>query len=195
MQVFIRGAARALLPSHSISLFRSSGEWLGTLAVTAMLVVFCSGAFAHDYKAGNIEITHPWSRAVPEGAKVSAGYLTLTNSGAEADRLVSATGEVADKVEIHEMAVDSSGVMTMRQLEGGVEVPAGATLELKPGGVHIMFMSMKDWAKEGAKFKGTLTFEKAGSVDVEFEVQGMGNDAGHGHGAAQPADGHASHGG
>ena len=79
--------------------------------------------------------------------------------------------------------------------EGGVEIPAGATLELKPGGVHIMFMSMKDWVKEGAKFKGTLTFEKAGSVDVEFEVQGMGNDAGHGHGAAQPADGHDSHGG
>ncbi len=194
MQASIHGAPRARLPFRSVLSFRSSRGFVGTFAVAATLALFCSGASSHEYKAGDIEIIHPWSRAVPEGAKVSAGYLTLKNAGG-ADRLVSATGEVAGKVEIHEMAVDSSGVMTMRELPGGVDVPAGATVELKPGGIHIMFMNMTAWAKKGDKFKGTLTFEKAGMVDVEFEVKEMGKDAGHSSDAAKPGEGGSSHGG
>ncbi|MBL8581972.1 MAG: copper chaperone PCu(A)C, partial [Rhizobiaceae bacterium] len=115
----------------------------------------------------------------PDGAKVAAGYITLKNDGNEADRLVSATGEIAGKTEVHEMAVGADGVMTMRPVEGGIEIPAGATVELKPGGFHVMFMNLKQGVKEGETFNGTLTFEKAGTVDVEFEVQAIGGTSGH----------------
>jgi copper(I)-binding protein len=151
---------------------------LVALALAVGLLVGPS-AFAHEFKAGDIEIEHPWSRATPAGAKVAAGYLKLTNEGSTADRLVSVTGAIAGKSEIHEMAVDGNGVMTMRELKDGVEVPAGATVELKPGSFHIMFMDLKEPAREGEHFKGTLTFEKAGTVDVEFAVDKMGATGGH----------------
>lgn len=147
----------------------------------ALILVFAAGQplLAHEFKAGEIEIGHPWSRATPQGAKVAVGYLKLTNAGAEADRLVSVSGEIAGRTEIHEMTVDENGVMTMRPVEGGIDIPAGGTVELKPGGLHIMFLDLKQAAIEGVKFKGTLTFEKAGPVDVEFAVDAMGGDAGH----------------
>jgi len=135
---------------------------------------------AHEFKAGNIEVVHPWSRATPPGAKVAAGYLTIKNSGSEPDRLVSVTGEIAEKTEVHEMAVNGEGVMTMRPVSGGVEIPAGGEVELKPGSYHIMFMGLNRHAKEGESFSGTLTFEKAGSVTVEYSVDKLGATSGHG---------------
>ncbi|CAM5217569.1 Copper chaperone PCu(A)C OS=Bosea thiooxidans OX=53254 GN=ARD30_08045 PE=4 SV=1 [Bosea thiooxidans] len=78
----------------------------------------------------------------------------------------------AARSEIHEMAV-KDGVMTMRPMEQGVEVPAGAKVEFKPGGYHIMFMELKQQLNQGEMMKGTLTFEKAGSVDVEFKVDSI----------------------
>ena len=147
------------------------------MAFTILLLFAMShAALAHEFKVGDVEIVHPWSRATPEGAKVAAGYLELKNDGAEPDRLVSATGEIAGKTEIHEMAVDAGGVMTMRPVPGGLEIPAGGEVELKPGSFHIMFMDLKQGAKEGEKFKGTLTFEKAGTVEVEFAVDKMGGE-------------------
>ncbi|MFG1361377.1 copper chaperone PCu(A)C [Xanthobacter pseudotagetidis] len=137
-----------------------------------------AGAIAHEFKAGSIEIGHPWSRATPAGAKVGAGYLVLKNGGA-ADRLVSATASFAGRVEIHEMAM-KDGIMTMRPLADGLAVPAGGKVELKPGGYHIMFMDLKEPLKEGALMDGTLTFEKAGTVKVQYKVEpvGAGADAG-----------------
>lgn len=171
---------RSVLNTYPVSRFRSLEERIGIVAFALMLMFAMShGAAAHEFKIGDIEIGHPWSRVVPQGAKVSAGYLTITNNGSEADRLVSVASPVAGKTELHEMAVDSSGVMTMRPLADGVEIPAGATVELKPGGMHVMFMGVMQWAKEGETFKGTLTFEKAGAVDVEFKAQPMGEGAGH----------------
>ena len=80
------------------------------------------------------------------------------------------------------MSVDGNGVMTMRPVEA-IEIPAGGTAELKPGGFHIMFLDLKMGAVEGERFKGTLTFEKAGTVEVEFAVEAMGGAGGHeGHG-------------
>lgn len=155
-----------------------------------LLFALVQPLFAHEFKAGDLEIGHPWSRATPEGAKVAAGYFKISNSGAEADRLVAVTGEIAGRTEIHEMAVDADGVMTMRPLAGGVEIPAGGAVTLEPGGIHVMFMDLKQGPKEGERFKGTLTFEKAGSVDVEFAVEAMG-----GHGSQDAGDSHESHGG
>ena len=140
---------------------------LTTVLAAAFLVG--AGALAH---AGDISLDHPWSRATPAGAPVGAGYVTLKNSGAAADKLLSATADVAGKVEIHEMSMDG-GVMKMRPVNG-LEIPAGKSVELKPGGYHIMFMGLKQPLKAGDTIKGTLTFEKAGAVPVEYKVEAMG---------------------
>jgi copper(I)-binding protein len=128
-------------------------------------------------KSAPLEIVHPWSRATPEGAAVAAGYLTIKNHGADADRLVSATAEIAALTQVHEMAIDDKGIMTMQELADGLTIPAGGEVTLKPGSYHIMFMKLKEPAKEGQSFKGTLTFEKAGTVDVEYAVEAMGGQS------------------
>jgi copper(I)-binding protein len=172
MTTFFRASAR-----NSHSRFRSLKERLGIIGLSMMLL-FVPGQqlLAHEYKVGDIEIGHPWSRATPEGAKVAAGYLVIRNHGATPDRLVAISGEIAGRSEIHEMSVDGNGVMTMRPVPEGIEIPAGGTMELKPGAFHIMFLDLKRGAKEGEKFKGTVTFEHAGVVQVEFAVDAMGGD-------------------
>jgi hypothetical protein len=146
---------------------------LKTTLVACALALAAPAALAADYKAGTIEIDHPWARATPSGAKVGAGYLKLTNTGATPDRLVGATAAAAGRVEIHEMSMDN-GVMKMRPIKDGVELKPGATVELKSGGYHLMMMDLKQPLKQGDHVKGTLTFEKAGAVDVEFAVEGVG---------------------
>jgi len=143
------------------------------LAAIAAALFTALPATAHEFKAGSLEIEHPWSRATPPGAKVAAGYVTIENSGDSADRLVSATAEIAGKTEIHEMKV-TDGVMTMRPLADGVAVPAKGEAKLAPSGLHLMFMDLKKQLKQGETFAGTLTFEKAGEVKVEFAVQSIG---------------------
>lgn len=183
MHTSIRGAARAAFNTYPLSRLRSLEERAGILAFSLMLLFALSqNVWAHEFRVGDIEIDHPWSRATPAGAKVAAGYVTIKNEGSSPDRLIAATGVIAGKTQIHEMAVDTSGVMTMRELAGGLEIPAGGEVALKPGSFHIMFMDLKEPAKEGQAFKGTLTFEKAGTVDVEFAVGKIGGDEGMSHG-------------
>lgn len=155
-------------------------HYLAAIALTAASVIsLAHEAFAHDYKVGALKIGHPWSRATPAGAKVGGGYLSIENTGAEADRLVSISAAFSGRVEVHEMAV-TNGVMTMRPLEAGIVVPPGGKIELKPGGFHIMFMDLRQPLKQDERLKGTLTFEKAGSVEVEFKVEAVGARAGEG---------------
>lgn len=146
------------------------------LAAATLLSLFAvvSLASAGEFKAGDIAIGQPWSRAAPEGAKVAGGFLVLTNAGSEPDRLVGVSSPISMKGEVHEMAIDDKGVMTMRPVEGGLEIPAGETVELKPGSYHLMFMGLTARPAEGDTFTATLEFEKAGTVDVEFAVEAMG---------------------
>jgi copper(I)-binding protein len=131
-------------------------------------------ADAHEFKAGDLTIGHPWSRATPGGAKVGGGYLTITNNGAVPDRLVAATAAaVSDHVEIHEMAT-KDGVMTMRPQPNGVTIEPGKTVAFSPGSYHLMLMGLKAPLKEGERVKAELTFEKAGKVEVTINVEGMG---------------------
>lgn len=148
------------------------------LAATTFIT---TGAWAHGFTVGDIEIGHPWSRATLPGAKVATGYASFKNNGAEPDRLIAVSAEIAGRGEIHEMAV-SDGVMTMRPLKDGLEIPAGGEVKLEPGSYHIMFMDLGAPAVEGQKFKGTMTFEKAGTVEVEFAVEkpGGGDHSSHG---------------
>lgn len=136
-------------------------------------------AAAHEFKSGPIEVVHPWARATPPAAKVGGGYAEIRNDGSEPDRLVSVTAEVAGRVEIHEMGV-KDGIMTMRPVEGGVPVPANGTAALAPGGYHLMMLELKRPLKAGESFAGTMTFEKAGTIAVTFDVQAIGSTgAGH----------------
>lgn len=151
----------------------------------ALAAMLTSPVVAKDYTAGSLKIERPWARATPKGAPVGGGYFTVTNNGSAPDRLVGGSVPVSSGFEIHEMAMDN-GVMKMRMLPNGIEIKPGATLTFKPGGYHLMFTGLKDQLKQGETFKGTLQFEKAGKVDVEFSVQGM---------AATGAGGASGHGG
>ena len=125
---------------------------------------------AHGASIGNLEIEHPWSRETKHGMHMAAGFMSITNSGAEDDRLIKATAEVSDIVQLHNMKMEND-VMSMFEMKEGIVIPAGQTVELRPMSLHIMFMDMKSHPKLGDKFKGTLTFEKAGTVDIEYEIE------------------------
>ncbi len=142
------------------------------IILTGIFALSCS-AHAYDYKVGALEIDHPWSRAVPKGATVAAGYVTIKNTGTEPDRLVGGSTPVAGKFEVHEMSMDK-GIMKMRPVAGGVEIKPGETVELKPQSFHIMMMGLKQPIEKGKPFKGSLVFEKAGAVDVDFAVEAVG---------------------
>ena len=143
------------------------------IVLAAILALGVNAASAHDYKAGSIEIKHPWARATPKGAAVAGGYLTIVNTGAAADRLVGGSSPAAGKFEIHEMKMEQ-GVMKMRPLDQGLEIKPGATVELKPGSYHLMFLQLKAPFEQGQRVKGTLVFEKAGTVEVEYAVEAVG---------------------
>ncbi|MCA6110627.1 copper chaperone PCu(A)C [Bradyrhizobium cenepequi] len=138
-----------------------------------LVVLFGVPAQAEDVKAGDLVISQAWSRATPSGAKVAGGYLTIENKGSLPDRLVGVSGEVAGKLEVHEMTTEN-GVMRMRSLEKGLAIEPGKTVKLAPGGYHLMMFDLKNPLKQGDKVPVTLEFEKAGKVTVSLDVQAVG---------------------
>jgi copper(I)-binding protein len=147
-------------------------------AALAATMLFATPAFAHNgvIHLGDINISLPFTRATLPNAPVAGGFFTIENKGAEADRLISVSSDFAADAQIHEMALEGD-VMKMRQLSGGLEIPAGETVVLAPGGYHLMFMGLKQPLVEGEAVTVTLTFEKAGSVAVELPVAGNAADA------------------
>jgi len=144
-----------------------------SLTVLALSVTICGTAAAQDVKAGNLEISHAWSRATPGGAHVGAGYLTIKNNGTSPDKLVGGSSQVAADIEVHEMAMKND-VMVMRPVSGGLTIPPGQSVALAPGGYHLMLMNLKAPLKQGERVPVTLQFEKAGKVDVVLDVRGIG---------------------
>jgi hypothetical protein len=144
--------------------------------VAALFVAAAAPASAGDAKAGDIVITQAWSRATPGGAKIAGGYLTIENKGTTPDRLISGAGDIAGKVEIHEMAMNN-GVMTMRPLDKGLAIEPGKIVKFAPGGYHLMLMDLKKPFKKGDKVPVTLEFEKAGKVTLSLDVQAVGAQA------------------
>ncbi len=153
--------------------------------VAAVLAVLALPAHSADVMVGKLKISAPWARATPKGAPVGGGYLTITNMGSESDRLVGGTASIAKAVEVHEMKMDN-GVMKMRELANGLEIKPGKTVTLDPGGYHIMFAGLKQQLQKGQHIKATLQFAKAGKVDVDFTVEGIGAMHGAGGGGAMP---------
>jgi len=148
-----------------------------TITALAALALLVTSAMAHDYKVGDLKIDHPWARATPKGASVGGAYMKITNTGTTPDRLVGGSSAVSGRFEVHEMSMDN-GVMRMRPLKDGLEIKPGQTVELKPGSFHIMLLDLKQPLKENERVKGTLTFEKAGSVEVEYAVVAVGASPG-----------------
>ena len=132
-----------------------------------------ASSYAHDTRIGNLVIDHAWSRQSPMAADVAAGFMTITNTGREDDKLVKATSEITGTVQLQDMQMDGD-VMKMVELTEGIVIPAGQTVELKPRALHVMFMEVKSPPREGDVFKGTLTFEKAGTAEIEYEVEAPG---------------------
>ena len=161
--------------------YRSGAIRFTTLAVVALAMSampLSAGQMAEKTMAGEIAIEHAFSRETLPNQPVAGAFFTLTNSGENADRLIGGSTDIAGRVEIHEMAMDGD-VMKMRELEGGLEVPPGETVELKPGGFHIMLFDLKEALVEGEMIKVTLEFAEAGTVTVPVMIQGKGAKSAH----------------
>jgi uncharacterized protein YcnI len=131
--------------------------------------------------AGDLTIAGPWSSATAGTSRNAAGYLKITNAGKEADVLLGAKVDIADRVETHETTTDEAGVSKMRELPGGIEIKPGETVELKPLGLHLMLWNLKDGLKSGETYKATINFKRAGAVEVTFVVRPIGSAPLHGH--------------
>ncbi|GAB3342732.1 copper chaperone PCu(A)C [Marilutibacter aestuarii] len=137
-----------------------------------------------------ITVSAAWSRAMPPGARVGGGFMTIRNRGDRDDRLVSLSSPAADSVDVHEMR-EVDGMMQMRPLTDGLVIPAGGEVVLEPGGYHLMFMQPVQPFVEGDAIDVTLVFEHAGERQVAFEVLGLGATAPEaGEGAATEHAGH-----
>src|ERR1700720_4826985 len=137
----------------------------GLASLGLLAVLFAAPARAEEVRAGDLVITQAWSRATPSGAKVGGGYLTIENKGSVPDRLIGGSADIADKVQVHEMAMNN-GVMTMRPLDKGLVIEPGKTVKLAPGGYHLMLLDLKNPLKQGDKLPVTLEFERAGKVKL-----------------------------
>ncbi len=129
-----------------------------------------------EHQAGNLMLKAPFARATLPNQPVAGGFLTITNTGAEDDVLIGVSADFAERGEVHEMAMEGD-TMKMRELADGLVIPAGETVELKPGGYHLMFTKVQYPLIEGEMFEATLEFEKAGSVTVPFSILGKGAKA------------------
>ncbi len=152
---------------------RKTARLAVALATSAFLALAGAAAMAEDVKLGSLTISSAWTRATPPKAPTAGGYLTITNAGPEADRLIAAASPIAGKADLHQMAM-KNGVMTMRPVTGGIEIPAGGKVSLSPDGFHIMFTALKQSLKKGESVPVTLTFEKAGKADITLSVEAVG---------------------
>jgi len=155
---------------------------LFSIPIGLIVSLVATAGLADNFTVGAIEVVNPWTRATPRGAPIGAAYMTLTNKGSTADRLIGGSTNVAGRFEVHTM-VTEGGIAKMRPVTGGVEIKPGSTVTLEPGGLHAMLIGLKQPIAPGTRVTGTLVFERAGKVDVEFAVQPLG----------QPAPSHSEH--
>ena len=144
---------------------------LKKLFVLAALLLPACFAHAHEYKAGALEIAHPWSQELPPNAPTVAAYFIIHNTGKSADRLLSVDSPIAPEAQLHEHVMQGD-LMKMQQVPS-VEIPAGGTVTFAPMAYHVMLLNPSDRSllSDGKRFPMTLHFEKAGDVNVEVAVQ------------------------
>jgi periplasmic copper chaperone A len=142
------------------------------LAGIAIALSISASAAGTEYKVGSIEIMNPWSRATPKGAKTAVGYMTIKNNGTTPEHLLGGSTDVSEAFQLHSMVMEN-GVAKMREMPN-VEIKPGETIEFKPGGSHTMFVNLKQPLTKGDLVHGTLVFERAGKVQIEYGVEGIG---------------------
>lgn len=144
---------------------------LNRLILLAALLLPVGFAQAHQYKAGDLEIAHPWSQELPPNAPTVAAYFVIHNSGKTADKLLSVESPIAGKAELHEHVMQND-LMKMQPVPV-VNIAPGATVTFAPMAYHVMLLELKDRSQliDGKRFPMTLHFENAGDVTVDVAVQ------------------------
>ncbi|VVN90801.1 hypothetical protein PS718_01871 [Pseudomonas fluorescens] len=140
------------------------------IVIAALLVPACF-AHAHEYKAGELEIAHPWSQELPPNAPTVAAYFVIHNTGKTADRLLSVDSPIAPEAQLHEHVMQGD-LMKMQQVPS-VDIPAGGNVTFAPMAYHVMLLNPTERSllSDGKRFPLTMHFEKAGDVTVEVAVQ------------------------
>ena len=141
-----------------------------TLSACLLAMLSMQSISADEYRLGHLQITDPYTRTTPPMAAVAGGFMTVTNNGTESDTFLGGSAGFVEAVEIHEMSM-VDGIMKMRRLESGLQIAPNETVELKPGGYHLMLIKPSEPMKEGDKHKITLSFKQAGDIEVELEVK------------------------
>lgn len=140
----------------------------GILFIVLLMLAGCTAGGG----TGEMEISDVWGRNSPAAAENGAFYMTITNNTGTDDALLSADTDVCTAVELHEMYMKENDVMGMRPVPGGkIDIPNGATAELKVGGLHVMCLGKSDELTRGAEIPITLTFENAGEIVVTAEIR------------------------
>jgi copper(I)-binding protein len=160
--------AALLVAACAAALFPFAAAMIGQARAQA-----ARAAEEQTYTLGSLVIAAPWARATPAGASVGGAYLKITNRGTTPDRLIGGSLPTAAAVEVHEVTL-AGGVAKMRRLADGLEIKAGETVELKPGGYHIMFVGLKAPLRQGESITGTLQFAKAGTIEVAYRIAPIG---------------------
>jgi periplasmic copper chaperone A len=151
----------------------AAGLIAGTVTVSAHEHGKKKEMSGHHAMSSSVKVENAWARATPGLAKNGGAYFTAVNGGKTADRIIGVASNVSSRTELH-THLNDNGVMRMREVKDGVEVPAGGTVTFKPGGLHIMFIGLHKPLKKGTSFPVTLMFEKAGKQTVDVTVQGVG---------------------
>lgn len=172
--------------------FRNAAIAAITLTAALGLTLAATTAQAESFTIGEITIDNPWTRVTPAGARVAGGYMVITNNGSQPDRLIGGTSEIAPRFEVHSMEM-VDGVARMAEVEGGLEIPPGGSVALEPGSYHVMFMNLATPVTMDAPVSGTLVFERAGEIEITYDVAPMGSPrapGGHHHGHGHDDHGH-----
>ncbi|MGQ9369258.1 copper chaperone PCu(A)C [Azospirillum sp. ST 5-10] len=138
----------------------------------ALAVALPAAAWAEAARVGDVVVERAWARATLPAAPTGATYLTVRNVGAQPDRIVSLQTPAAGHATAHATTIDG-GVARMQEA-GPLALPPGGVIDMKPGGTHIMLMDLKEGLKPGRTFALSITFEKAGTVEVPVTVAGPG---------------------
>jgi len=149
---------------------------LATPAFAHMGMVHDGCAAGQTFTAGDISVTGAFSRATLPQAKSAGGFMVITNAGTEPDRLIGASTENAQLTQVHQMRMEGD-VMKMNEVEGGLEIPAGGSVTLEPGGYHVMLMGLVQPLKADECLALTLRFEKAGELPVQLNIGATDADA------------------
>jgi copper(I)-binding protein len=170
-----RASRHASRPARSSNLPRLIGA---AILAVALLLIVIGAATAHEFSSKDITVSHPWARATPGGVTVGGAYFEVKAAPGPGDRLIGARSAAAGSMEVHSHSIEN-GVAKMRRVDG-LPIKGGESVVLKPGGYHVMLLDLKKPLKEGDLLKFTLSFEKAGDIEVEATVEPIGAKGPHG---------------